>query len=300
MFTVDNHLHVGEPNKHVSAWVYSELRKNWDDRGNIYNTGPISGEKRDTLGLVDTLDATGVDLGLIMAGDWNRVLTPEQRPYNVSNDYVASVVRESNGRLLGIASVDPVADPWGAATEVERMVKEHDFRAIKLFPTYQHYDPRDPAVEPVYEAAQALDVPVHFHMGWTPVASAKMDFQRPWLLDDVGRRFPNLKVVMCHLGNPWTDEAAAVIARHENFFGDVSALGFWHPRKVYQIIHDFGCLNPYDKLLYGSENPFSTGYLDTIRNLDRIGKEMGLPGISDENLAKILGENARSLYKITD
>src|SRR5690625_3339726 len=198
-----------------------------------------------------------------MAGNWNRVLPPSRRPYAVDNEFVLDIVQKSQGRLFGIASVDPIADPWGAANEVEKMVKEHGFRAVKLYPTYQHYDPRDPACDPLYETATSLGIPVHFHMGWTPVRSAKIEYQQPWRLDEIGNRFPELKVVICHLATPWTDEAAGIIARHDNFYGDVSALGIWHPRKIYQIIHDFGCMNPYEKLLYGSENPFTGGYLET-------------------------------------
>jgi len=300
MLIVDNHLHVGEPEKQVSPWVYAELRKNWDTRGFVYNTAPIASEKRDGEGLIATLDAVGIDYGMVMAGNWNRVLPPEHRPYAVDNDYVADLVKASNGRLLGIASVDPIADPWGAAETFERMVKEHDFRALKLYPTYAHFDPRDRACEPVYEAAIAMDVPVHFHMGWSPVSGTKMEYQRPWLIDELAQRFPKLKIMICHLATPYTDEAAGVVARNENVYADISALGVWHPRKVYNIVHDFGCLNSYDKLFYGSENPFIAGYLDTIKNLDRIGKEMGMPGMRDEDIEKILGLNAKRLYRIGD
>ena len=51
-----------------------------------------------------------------------------------------------------------------------------------------------------YEKAIELDIPVHFHMGWTPLINAPMKYQDPVLLDEVGIRFRQLKVIVAHLG----------------------------------------------------------------------------------------------------
>jgi uncharacterized protein len=63
-------------------------------------------------------------------------------------------------------------------------------------------------------------------------------------------------------------------------------------------VHDFGCLNYYGKLLYGSENPFMTGFLETMKDFDRIGRSMDMPGIREDDLELILGGNARLLYRL--
>lgn len=298
MLVIDNHIHLGKPGVHVSEWMYNELRKNWDNRGFRYNTEELKTERRDAGGLVEIMDAAGIDVCCVMAGNWNRVLSPEQRPYDVPHELVYETVRTNPARFVGIASADPIADPWGAAEEVERVVKDWGFRAVKLYPTYAHFDPRDERCYPLYETCIALDVPVHFHMGWTSVCTAKMEFQPPRLLDDVGRNFPKLKVVICHMGQPHTEECAGIVARHENFHCDLSGIGFWHPEKVYRIIHDFGCLNPFDKLLYGSENPFMTKFHKTLMDINRTARQYGYPEIPEPELEKILGLNAVRLYKL--
>ncbi|MFA5490924.1 MAG: amidohydrolase family protein, partial [Candidimonas sp.] len=136
------------------------------------------------------------------------------------------------------------------------------------------------------------------HMGFTPVCGTDMALQKPYLLDEVGQRFPKLKVVICHLGYPYAEEAMGVVARHANFHADLSALGFHHPRKVYQIIHDFGCVNSWDRLLYGSENPFMSTFHKTILSINDVADEIGMPRLPIEAIEKIVGGNACRLYGI--
>lgn len=298
MLVIDNHIHLGEPGVHVSQWVYEQLRKNWQERGFRYHSEEVKSEKRDGKGLVASMDAAGIDICCVLAGNWNRVLPPKHRPYDVPNDFVAETVRAAEGRLVGICSVDPIADPWGAADELERCVRDLDFRACKLYPTYAHFDPRDRQCDPLYEAASALGVPVQFHMGFTPACCSTMKFQRPWLLDEVGQRFPDLKVVICHLGYPYADETNGVVARNPNFHADLSALGFYHPRKIYEIIHNFGCLNPWERLLYGSENPFMATFHRTVMSINDVADKLDMPRIPEKAIEMIMGGNACRIYGI--
>src|SRR5262249_51755172 len=72
-------------------------------------------------------------------------------------------------------------------------------------------------LDPIYKKLVELDVTMQVHMGWTPCKNAPMRFQQPYLLDDVGARFPELKVVIAHVGWPWVEECLAVVAKWENF-----------------------------------------------------------------------------------
>jgi uncharacterized protein len=298
VLVIDNHVHVGSVGEHVSEFVMKELRKGFSDRHFKYNENATGIEPRDAPGLLELMDRVGIDVCCVMAGMWGRVLKPEQRPHNIPNSLVAETVAAAPTRFVGIASADPIADPYAAADEVASWIREHGFRAIKLYPTYAHFDPRDESCYPIYEVAQALDVPVHFHMGWTPVCTARIEFQRPWLLDDVGLKFPSLKVVICHMGWPYWEETIGIVNRHENFSADLSALGFWHGEKLYRIIHDFGCLNSYDRLLYGSENPFMATLHKSVMTINEVARRYDFPEIPESELAKILGGNALRLYKL--
>ncbi len=86
----------------------------------------------------------------------------------------------------------------------------------------------DAAFLAVYEAAEALDMPILFHTGFMP--STRLDrakrtcceYMRPVYLDAVARWFPRLSVVGVGLGHPWCEEAAETMRRNHNVYFDLS------------------------------------------------------------------------------
>ena len=51
-----------------------------------------------------------------------------------------------------------------------------------------------------------------------------MKFAQPLGVDEVAVDHPETKFILCHLGNPWTTEAAAVIYKNLNVWTDLSGL----------------------------------------------------------------------------
>jgi uncharacterized protein len=79
-----------------------------------------------------------------------------------SNEQVAELCAISP-RFIGFASVDPLQTR--AALALEDAVKKLGLRGLKLDPSLQDFDPRDTRVFEVYEAANALGLPVVLHTG---------------------------------------------------------------------------------------------------------------------------------------
>jgi predicted TIM-barrel fold metal-dependent hydrolase len=48
----------------------------------------------------------------------------------------------------------------------------------------------------------------------------------PRLIDDVAIRFPDVKIVMAHLGHPWDGECIVTIRKHPNVYADCYALHY--------------------------------------------------------------------------
>lgn len=46
----------------------------------------------------------------------------------------------------------------------------------------------------------------------------------PLLVDDIAVDFPKVKFVLCHLGNPWFQDAAQVLYKNDNVYADISGL----------------------------------------------------------------------------
>ena len=68
----------------------------------------------------------------------------------------------------------------------------------------------------VYELAIEFDVPVMFHSGDTYTPKGKVRFAHPLHIDDVAVDFPDLKIVICHVGNPWIRDCMEVVYKNAN------------------------------------------------------------------------------------
>jgi predicted TIM-barrel fold metal-dependent hydrolase len=108
---------------------------------------------------------------------------------------------------------------------VERLARA-GFAGLRVWAPPRPYD--DPSCFGIYEAAEALGMPVVFHTGFLPptaldrargVRSANM---RPVYLDTLARRFPHLVIVGTGLGSPWCEEAAETLRQHANVYFDLS------------------------------------------------------------------------------
>lgn len=171
------------------------------------------------------------------------------------NDYVATFVADAPGRRIGFLSVHPEVD--GAPAELERAHFELGLKGVKLGPNYQLFDPLEPPALRIYELAEKNGLPVLFHQGASPVREAPLRYAHPLLMDEVAIRFPELRVVMAHLGHPWQRETIVTIRKHPHLYADVSAL-FYRPWSLYEALRlatEWGVL---EKLLFGSDFPIAT------------------------------------------
>ena len=133
----------------------------------------------------------------------------------ISNDEVAAFVEESEGRLVGVGSVD-ITRPMEATREIRRCIHELGFKAIRLLPWLWSVPPTDRLFYPVYTACCELGVPFCTQIGHTgPLMPSEVG--RPIYLDQVALDFPDLVIVGGHIGYPWTDEA---INKARNVFID--------------------------------------------------------------------------------
>ncbi len=289
MVKIDCHLHVTEIPEHAPEWWVREMYAPWG-----WEAGSVDGPA-----IVDHLDATGFDIGMIQGGDIRRTTYHPDHPHDrrvlVPNDYVAHQVAQSGGRLYGVAAMDPLRDIPAAVLEVERCVKELDFRLLKLVPTYHHYNPKDRRLDPLYEKCVDLDLPVMIHTGWTATINSAMEFQDPIQLDDIGRRYRDLKVIVAHLGYPWVDEGVAVVAKHPNFYAEMAGWTAWGPEILAGALSKLKELGAINRVVFGSDN---TDARDLYRDARRIARSQGTE-ITDEEKSGIMGATAAKLFGIS-
>ena len=298
MVTVDCHLHLTEVPEQVPHWWMKEMYRPY---GSEY--GSTDGEW-----MVNLLDASGIDIGMVQGSDIRRTTShpdhPDEYEVYVPNDYTARQVSLYPDRLKGVASIDPMRSvPW-ALEELERCVKELDFRALKLLPSYQLYSPNDRRLDPIYEKAIELDIPVHFFTGWTPIINASLDLADPFLLDDVGRRFRDLKVIV-YINWPWVDKGILMVAKHPNFYADLCYFAGGTPEPLHDALAMLKSYVAIDRVMYGSDNSDKVrvdrdfvGVPELYQRVNDVADQRGSELFSDEELAGIMGGNAARLYKL--
>ena len=223
------------------------------------------------------------------------------------NDYIAAVVRADPEHMIGFASVNPAfRGPRAAVDELDRSITQLGLTGVKLYPMYQHWAPNDRELAfPLYAKAAELGIPVMIHQAGSTRIDAKLELGRPALLDDIGREFRNLKVIIAHCGLPWTDEALFLLTKHPNFFAELSYLiATLTRRDLFLFLHRCEpAFVPLEKIFFGTDYP---GFLyDPVKLADKLmtvnaeADAVALPPIPERKLRGIMGDNVAAVLGLT-
>jgi len=205
----------------------------------------------------------------------------------VDDRYVAEFVAAQPDTTIGFLSVDPTVDGW--EEELRFGHEELGLRGIKLLPMYAGYRPCDPKLGALWRYARKSDLPVILHVGATFISQAPLECTLPRHLDPVAIRFPDVKVVMGHLGHPYEHEAIAAMRKHLNVYADVSAL-YYRPFQLYHslmLAQEYGV---WHKLLFGSDYPFATvnDSIARLRSLNAMVEGTSLPRLNEDEIEKLV------------
>ncbi len=210
------------------------------------------------------------------------------------NLWTCQVARE-NPCLVPLISVDLLQSPEEMVVAIERMVKEHGAKGLKLHPVANKFYPQDRRLWPAYGLAEKLNLPILFHAGTADIAGYKeFDYSRPTNFQEVAKEFPKLKIILAHLGKGFFAESLDVAQKFANIFWDTSAVitGLESDRKFFsdQELVEFLRKMGVTQILFGSDWP----WFDPRPAIEKIQK---LP-LTDQEKQMILGENARRVFGI--
>jgi predicted TIM-barrel fold metal-dependent hydrolase len=213
------------------------------------------------------------------------------------NDSVAEYVNLHSQKIIGFLSVDPNEE--GSVDEVERAVTELRLKGIKLGPAYQNFHPFCDKACAVYSKAQDLGIPIIFHLGTTPGRWEPLEYTHPLFLEKVAIAFPELKMVVAHMGHPWILDTIVLIRKQPNIYADISAL-FYRPWQFYNALvlcNEYGQMH---KLLFGSDWPVTTPEetIDQLRKVNKITKGTNLPKVPEEEIEELINRDALKILGI--
>ncbi len=181
----------------------------------------------------------------------------------VDDQAVVDYVAQDPTRLIGFLSLDPTQPGW--QQELEYGHQTLGLRGIKLMPMYAGFYPQDEQLDFLWHYAQTHGLPVLLHTGTTFASQAMIETTLPRHIDVVARRFPEVRIIMAHLGHPYEGECIAVIRKHPHVYADVSALHYrpWQLFHSLMLVHEYGV---WSKLLFGTDFPF-TNVADSLAGL---------------------------------
>jgi hypothetical protein len=194
--------------------------------------------------------------------------------------------------LEAFPSVDPLMDPDAMVVEVERCAKELGAAGIKIHPAEGRYFPRDERMWPVYGKIQELGLPVITHGGMF-MLTPDTHYTQPSNFEPILDSFPDMKLVVAHLGHGFWDESVALAKKYPNVYFDTSAvicgaenLEILSDADAAELIRKIGV----ERVIFGSDYP----WFSPAASLDAL---MKLP-LEPAEKEKILGENARALLGV--
>jgi uncharacterized protein len=205
---IDSHMHIGQEELLTPDMVQFFKQKNiWDDIR----------QKISPEGVIANMNRCGVDQGVIfpltfmpLNGEWQRM-----------NDMTAKYVREYPDRLIGFAIINP-KEIKDSLKELDRCKRELGFKGLKIHPSMQESFCNSEDLFSIYQFCQDENLPILFHTG-ASLPSHSDKFSHPVLLDDVAVRFPDLKIIIAHMGRPYYQDAAFLLRKHKNIYADICA-----------------------------------------------------------------------------
>jgi len=278
-------------------------------------------------GRIAEMDAAGIDmqvLSLTGNGIDNLDAPTATALVRDANDKLAAAVRVRPKRFAAFAAL-ALQDPKGAVVEFERCIRKLGFKGALVHGTTKGVFLDDPQFMPLFEAAQALDVPIYVHPSPPPEPVQRAYFgglpgqlgfflaTAAWgwhvetgthclrlIASGLFDRFPKLKIIIGHMG----EDLPFSIARVETILSrDAKHLkrrvGEYFQEHFYITTSGYFTLPPFlcalqvigaDRILFSVDYPYSP---------NAAGRSFlnALP-VGAEDLGKICHANAERLLKL--
>jgi predicted TIM-barrel fold metal-dependent hydrolase len=136
-----------------------------------------------------------------------------------------------------------------------------------------------------------------WHQGTTFPSKARLKWSLPLQLEDVAMDFPDLKMIIAHLGHPWEEDCVVLVRKCPNLYTDISAVHYrpWRYWQGMMTAMEYGVTH---KILLASDFPSGTitNVINGLRAVNKPVEGTGLPQIPKEIQDMIIYENWKSFF----
>jgi predicted TIM-barrel fold metal-dependent hydrolase len=217
------------------------------------------------------------------------------------NDTLAEIC-QAHPRFVGFAHHDPFAP--GAADELRRAVRRLGLRGYKILAPSLAGAVDDPALDPVWEACEDLQIPVLVHFG--PLSGGGgIAYSRninPLVLHDVAKGFPTVPFVVPHFGCGYPTELLHLCWACENVYVDTSGNNEWMRWMIPELtlpelFRRFRETVGAGRIVFGTDSShFPRGFV--ARYVEEQLRACRSVGFTEEEVAAVFAGNARRLLRL--
>lgn len=167
----------------------------------------------------------------------------------------------------------------------------------EFMPQYIGLRPDDPEMEPYFQVADELNIPVGIHLG---IGKAEFpDFRianaNPLYLENVIRKHPKLRIYVMHAGYPFLNEMIGLMNTYPQVYVDIAVINWMLPKKEFhfylQRLLDAGFGR---RIMYGSDEMMWPQSMSiAIENIN------SAPFLSEQQKQDIFYNNAAEFLRLS-
>ena len=201
----------------------------------------------------------------------------------------------------------PGYEPWPTlkpadVKNLRQLIQSGEVKVFaEIISQYAGISPSDSIMEPLYQLAEELDIPVGIHIGIAPPGAAvtgqyRSKLSSPLLLEEALIRHPKLRCYVMHAGWPMLDDMVAMLYAFPNLYVDIAVINWYIPKaEFYTYLKRLIEAGFSKRIMYGSDQmqwPQSIG--PSIEAIE------SAPFLTKEQKRDIFYNNAATFFKLSD
>lgn len=250
----------------------------------------VNGLKYNLSELLGMMEENNIQRGLLLS-------PPLEDGTTLPNEDVIRLCGKSKERLFPIITAEPSNESVSRCLRIARKNKGYA-KGFKILLGYFPSYPYDKVYSRIYDYAESEELPVMFHTGDTASSTASLVHAHPLGLDALANKREDLKIVVCHFGNPWFHDTAELLYKHRNVYADISGLFMRGARYSNQYLDYLATalseaiyfIGNARKIIFGTDYPIEK-YADAIKFVRSLK-------IKQDDISRIFFDNGRGVFDI--
>ncbi|MHC4456352.1 MAG: amidohydrolase family protein [Planctomycetota bacterium] len=216
------------------------------------------------------------------------------------NKKLSDYVNKYKEKLIGFALVDPTKDSV-RIKDAQYIIDKLGLRGAVLYCSRCSFHPTHSRAMQFYESAEVVGLPVFFHNNELMDSNSVLRYSQPYLLDEIAKTFPKLKMVIGIMGVPFIEQTLSMVGKHENVYADLTIKpdSIWQVYNMVMLAYECKVM---DKLLFGSGYPNSNAKecIEILLGFNKLLGDTNLPTVPRGDISNVIERDTLGLLGIKE